>query len=562
MSESLGINGRVKRNSIAVKLNLLLLAFLVPLVILLIASIAASRRSLISQVRMTHAEMCQTYMDQVDDQLHQAQSNDVNLALFSNEVQIISLDIRSAAAQYAQTAIVKDFEASLSTAHYITGFFLMCTDQQGEEVFLHRASSTVTMEDRHHMQKALAETLHTHELSSAVDTGVWQPFTADGREYLLHMTRNGSDIAAGAYVDLSALLAALRSPTEYAVFRLSTQEPVTLESGVSFITVKSKTADLYLSEAIQDSWLTASLPIVQQYLPVIGLFLVLLPFFCTFLVHRIVISPLNRLTADIDHIHSGDLDYRIPERGESNEIQVVNRALNAMVDEIQNLKVHVYEAALNEQKARLRNLQLQIRPHFLINSLNMIYNSIESGKEKQACQLILHTTDYFRYMERIQENLVPLQDEIKHISDYLDIQALRYEGRIEREISVDPMIADMLIPPVLIQCFIENAVKYALNMEQKLKIQVRVTAFEKEFSPYAKIEIGDNGGGFPPELLEQINAGKRIHDERGSHTGISNVIQRLSLIFGDQASWSFYNALGAAAVFTLPATFADEENEA
>lgn len=407
------------------------------------------------------------------------------------------------------------------------------------------------------MQDALGALLREDREPVGAHTGSWTARTVEGDDYLIHLIQDTDGLAAGAYVNLTSLLSQLSAPNEHVAFHILPYAPEETSGDTVILSQKSAAADIWLCETIERSWLRASLPLIHRFLPLIGIFLLLLPAFCTYLVRRIVVRPLRQLTSDIDRIHSGDVDYRIPERPEAQEIQVVNQALNAMVDEIQSLKVHVYEAALNEQKARLRNLQLQIRPHFLINSLNMIYNSIESGKEKQACQLILHTTDYFRYMERIQENLVPLQDEIKHIGDYLDIQALRYEGRIEREISVDPMIADMLIPPVLIQCFIENAIKYALNMEQKLKIRVRVTAFEKEFSPYAKIEISDNGGGFPPELLEQINAGKRIHDDRGSHTGISNVIQRLSLIFGDQASWSFYNDPGAAAVFTLPATFPD-----
>ena len=76
-----------------------------------------------------------------------------------------------------------------------------------------------------------------------------------------------------------------------------------------------------------------------------------------------------------------------------------------MADRIQDLKIEVYEKELDRKQMELSNLQLQIRPHFLLNTFNLIYTLAQRGQEKDVQQVILYLSDYFRYLFRSGRNL-------------------------------------------------------------------------------------------------------------------------------------------------------------
>ena len=542
-------------NSIISKLLALLLIFLIPLVLLLSISIMHSRDLLIEQIEVTHRSMLANHISVLDAQLQQAQSFDRQNAFSSNDIKVLTLDSSSTSAQYAKTQVVNSFSTRLETLHLISGFFTVTYDMKEEETFLHLAPNVLELELRHEVQDYIRQLLAASGEETAQIHREWTLHTIGSRQYLLHIVRNQESIVSGAYVDLKELSEYFAVSNEQSTVALMLSPPGDSASADLILVEESKRSPLYLVETVSDRWLYQSLPFIQKNTPLVMIFLALLLVLCAFLVHRVIIRPLKQLTEDIGSVGPGDLSYRIPSRKDAKEIRLVTNAVNAMLDEIQHLKIHIYEETIKMQKAQLRNLQLQIKPHFLINSLNMIYNAIESGNEKNASRLILYITDYFRYMDKIQWNLVPLQEEIRHIQNYLDIQNLRYEGHIHCDISVDRMVEDMLIPPVMLQCFVENAIKYALRMDQTLDITIAVSSFEKDFYPYAHIRIQDSGPGFPEAHLEHLHAGRRIKDQSGSHTGISNVTQRLQMIFGDKVTWKFTNSPGATAEFTLPAIF-------
>jgi two-component system, sensor histidine kinase YesM len=228
-----------------------------------------------------------------------------------------------------------------------------------------------------------------------------------------------------------------------------------------------------------------------------------------------------------------------------------------MMDTVQNLKINVYEEQIKVQKSQLRNLQLQINPHFLINSLNMVNNLLQNEDSATAKKLILHSVDYFRYMTKADNDFVPLYEEINHIKDYLDIQKIRYKDKFTYSINVNKLIEDMLIPPMLIQNFVENSIKYAIDMNKVIHLSVKVEYFEVDYYPYAKIVISDSGIGYPPDRLERLNSGKKPQHSLGGQIGIFNSIQRIKFLYQGKGNWKFYNDGGAVSEIILPALFED-----
>ena len=256
----------------------------------------------------------------------------------------------------------------------------------------------------------------------------------------------------------------------------------------------------------------------------------------------------------MQEVQKGNLDYQIIENKTSDEFAQLNHSFNEMISEIHHLKISVYEEQLKRQKSDMLNLTLQLRPHFLINSLNMLYNFIAEGSLTHAQNLITYSMDYLRYIIKVDNNFVPLEDELSHIQSYIKIQQLRYGDILTYECHCDSFASEFSIPPCLLQNFIENSVKYALHYQEVTEISVNVDYAEIDGTPFAQIIISDNGPGFSASIIEDINKGISITDDYGLvHIGISNSLSRIQFLYKNQANWKLYNnTKGAVIELYLP----------
>ncbi len=542
-------------NSIALKLFALILVTLVPMTGVLIYINAQAKNTLLEQVENAHQNMLSTFMSQVDNQLNMARAYTFQLVYYENDPSTIALSTEEAQISYAKLRLADDMKEKLLSNNFIDAFFArICeADDYIGYITSHNSKySTIKQMDI----KDFVETLDNDHPQSQ-----WQLCDINGESYLFETIGSSNSIRSGAMVSLSNLLLNFNT-AGYAnsSFVFISNDDIdsyksSLSENLQMVTYSSSAADFSIVETFSRTAILESLPFMQKYTMLVSILLIIIVIVFNLLVYRLVIAPLFRLMNSMRRIQDGDLDYRIPDKDGSTEIRLINSTFNQMVGEVQHLKINIYEEQIKAQKSQLRNLQLQIKPHFLINSLNMVYNLIETQKLTLAQRLIQSSIDYFRYMVRVDEDLVPLNEEIDHIRAYLDIQSIRYKGRFTYIIDIDPMINDMLVPPVMIQGFVENSIKYGISTNQTLHIHISISSFEENDYPYTRIVISDNGGGYPSEDIERLNTGHRIHRTDGAHIGIYNITQRLRLLFGDLARWRFYNNDGAVSEIVLPATF-------
>jgi two-component system, LytTR family, sensor kinase len=173
-------------------------------------------------------------------------------------------------------------------------------------------------------------------------------------------------------------------------------------------------------------------------------------------------------------------------------------------------------------KARMDSLTSQINPHFLFNTLNTVSSLIRFDPD-MARGVVLKLSNILRRLLRKHETFVPLRDELDFIDDYLDIEVIRF-GRDKLQIfkDIDGETLDAFIPSMLLQPIIENAIKHGLAPRLAGgQIHLRTRRRDGRLI----IEIEDNGMGMPPE---------RLLDVYGGGIGISNVHERLRLLYGDQ----------------------------
>lgn len=245
---------------------------------------------------------------------------------------------------------------------------------------------------------------------------------------------------------------------------------------------------------------------------------------------KVVLRPLNKLQRAMEHFSEGDMDVRLESTSSTNEIGVLYRTFNSMAEQIKDLKINVYEAEIEKQKIHSNFIKVQIQPHFYTNILNLIYGLAEIKDYKGIQQISLATSNYFRYLLKNKETLIPLGKELECVDNYVKIQSMRYSGMLEYHSEVKANVDKQLVPPLVLQTFVENSIKHNVTLIPMLRVQVNIYAAEGSLI----LETMDNGVGFSKDLLEKLDAGVNI-SENGRRIGIINVKQRLQMIYGEKA---------------------------
>lgn len=267
---------------------------------------------------------------------------------------------------------------------------------------------------------------------------------------------------------------------------------------------------------------------------------------------RSLLVPLDSISKTINAIRSGDLEAQIPTDCPVQEFRQVNETFNDMIAQIRDLKIQRYEQEIGRQKAELQYLQLQIRPHFFLNCLKCLYAAAQQKKYNRVQQLILSVSNHIRYIFRDKLDLVPLERELEHIQNYIQIQNLSSGNPPVCEMQVLPEVRNFQIPPLSLQTFVENSIKHETRQDHSLKLFVKATILYSDGKPYLDLSVQDNGTGFPEKVLEQINSDD---DEiyRENHVGIWNIKQRFRLIYGNDVMFAFYNTFpGSVSEILIP----------
>jgi len=170
-------------------------------------------------------------------------------------------------------------------------------------------------------------------------------------------------------------------------------------------------------------------------------------------------------------------------------------------------------------EARLHALQLQIRPHFLFNTLNSISALVRTGDAAKAATMINRLSELLRYaLERSEDQCVPLDDEIGVLRGYFEIQAVRFEDRLSWDIDVEPAASRGAVPVLLLQPLAENAVMHGIARSQAA----------------GAIRVRARRAGEALEI-EMFNTGRLLADD-GEGIGLANTRARLKQLHGAAAS--------------------------
>jgi len=188
--------------------------------------------------------------------------------------------------------------------------------------------------------------------------------------------------------------------------------------------------------------------------------------------------------------------------------------------EIENLK---WAASINE--IELNKLKSQLNPHFMFNAMNSIRALVDENPNKSK-DAITQLSNILRNTLQMGKNkVIPFEEEMKIVSDYLALESIRYEERLKASVQVHPDSGQFYLPPLMVQTLVENGIKHGISrLTDGGVLEIKTDVKEN------KLHISVRNSG-------QLNDKK----ESDSGFGIKNTVQRLHLLYGKDASLKICN---------------------
>jgi two-component system, LytTR family, sensor kinase len=235
-------------------------------------------------------------------------------------------------------------------------------------------------------------------------------------------------------------------------------------------------------------------------------------------VHAIV--PLRFSRGDMRYLMLGPRDGA--RRYLSEDSAVLLRLGAAVVEHVEQLRGMQMQGLVSQ--AELRALQAQINPHFFFNALNTLYGTIDRSNA-DARRLVLNLSDVFRYLLRSERALIEIQEELRIIRAYLEIEKLRLGPKLRTEINVDEAALRATIPLLSVQPLVENAIKHGVAPRVSAGfVRLDITARRDVLS----VEVSNSGEcDFHTLMGTRADGG----------IGLPNVRRRLELCYGLESTF-------------------------
>lgn len=293
--------------------------------------------------------------------------------------------------------------------------------------------------------------------------------------------------------------------------------------------------EIYLLKDIPFRELTQDIiqSVIQIILIMTAVFL-LLAMGIAFCFSRTITKKLNALSAKVVAFGEGELSINADDYVKD-EIGTLASAFNEMTQKINELINLEYKAKLLQKNAEFQMLQAQIKPHFINNTLQAMGTL---GLKKGAKDVYLMANALartLRYILRPTAKLISLSSELENMNDYLYIQKILWGEQLHTIIQVEDGLNGWPVPVLILQPLVENAIKHGLDNSPEGSIHVSIRKANNKLA----ITVSDDGRGIPPATLKMLQEWLLIKENENptqEHMGIKNIVNRIQLIYGEEAS--------------------------
>ncbi|ANF95919.1 hypothetical protein AR543_07815 [Paenibacillus bovis] len=275
----------------------------------------------------------------------------------------------------------------------------------------------------------------------------------------------------------------------------------------------------------------------------------------TYVANSLILKNLRKLTQAMQQMRRGEFPPVVQVDG-GGEIGELAYHFNRMNGTINGLIAQAVRKQALMKEAELRTLYSQIDAHFLYNTLENIKMLAEIEDQRQISDALTSLGGMMRYNFKWTGEYVKLEEELRHIRNYIDVMNIRYDDPVELELDIAPPDRELMLLKMSLQPLVENAFKHAWDESAEVRYLL-IRSVQRE-DGVITIIVQDNGKGIPAPELEQLRARIReagirqeeLHDERIVQTpntagiGLQNVERRIRLFYGEQYGLQIHSIAG------------------
>ncbi len=275
--------------------------------------------------------------------------------------------------------------------------------------------------------------------------------------------------------------------------------------------------------------------IMAVYFLLTILMVIIFSLFGAFSFYRSIVDILIKTSA----INS---DAGINTANENNELMYLSDTLFNTVKNHQQIENELVEKISKLKKVQSIALQTQINPHFLFNSLNLVNGFIleECHGDSKAATMLSNISDILYIALNTKEYIVSVETELEYAKKYLAVELIKYPDKFKVEYNIDPETLDCKTVKFVLQPIIENAIEHGMKYLSGKDGLIRIST--AIMNNMLILSVCDNGPKIPDEKLAELErnlASDEIPETK--HIGLSNVNQRIKLIFGEEYGVSIYS---------------------
>ncbi len=366
-----------------------------------------------------------------------------------------------------------------------------------------------------------------------------RPFSGSGSLYLLD--KHDRIIAASDRSTIGELVAATTLSRLWA----SVDGAESITDDGEYFTVRHINGEWKVAALIQMRQLEKQSANTVYSIVAITVFFLFLSTFLVLIVLKNVVVRIRKLGHRMSDIAEGDFDVsvRSQSRDEVGDLEIM---FNQMAGRLGSLVEMLSSAKLKEKESSFQALQAQINPHFIYNSLSLLqWRALDQGDRSQV-EIIEALTTFYRFALGNKSNVTLIKNELEHVRAYLDIQQLRYPGRVHIEWELDDEVLELYSIKLILQPIVENAYIHGrIFTRPDACISIGIKRSNNE----VRFQVSDNGIGMDPNTLTRIRNGEKAGT--GNGFGLSNISERLHLYFGDAGKLKIESAPEAGTVVTI-----------
>lgn len=301
---------------------------------------------------------------------------------------------------------------------------------------------------------------------------------------------------------------------------------------------------------LNESVIAGETVVIKYLLIMLVVFMIPLIIVVFFFFHRSVNKPIEVLRDAYKEIEKEHYGFHIAPDTRHEEFADLDEAFNSMSDKLQYQFEKIYLEELALRDANIMALQSQINPHFLNNTLEIInWEARMTENYKISAMIEALSTMLEATMNRKRQQLIPLSEEMSYADAYLYIISRRFGEKLEITKEIDEDCLRTMVPRLIVQPILENAIEHGMNFAGKGRIHIRISKRENRLL----IEVMNNGKLTEKDKVKiaQLLGEKDMREPRSVSLGIRNVNKRLKLLYGEDCGLTIKSDKEGCTVSTI-----------